>query len=95
MSADNWGDCPKCKVLVAEKNEAEIESVNKLYGTVSVEDFKYRLGRAGAHEYERGTLREDYEMGVTSHGLFYISYRGYCAECGFEHEFEHGEDVEL
>jgi len=95
MSADNWGDCPKCKVLVAEKNAAEIESVNKLYGTVTVEDFKYKLSRAGSHEYEHGTLREDYQICTTSHGQFYIGYECYCAKCGFEHKFKHSEDIKL
>lgn len=93
MSADNWGDCPKCKVDIELKNAQEIAEVNKLYGKVSADEYMARLKQAGKNKYEDGTLREDYEIGVTSCGEFYVSYGAYCSRCGFQYDYDYKENV--
>jgi hypothetical protein len=39
------------------------------------------------------TLREDYEIGVTAAGDFYVSYGCHCEKCGFRWSFKRDENV--
>jgi hypothetical protein len=84
--------------VARQKRLAETrQEIADAYGNVSVEEFDAM--RAALAESEtrglRNTLREDYEIFLSEKGEFYASYRGGCAECGFEHKFKHEEQVSL
>jgi len=38
---------------------------------------------------KEATMREDYELGITEEGEFYIRYKAACLKCGFSHKFTH------
>jgi hypothetical protein len=83
MSADNWGNCPKCY----KPAETKEEFARRVYGKVTVEVFTNALAEFVGHRPEgEGSLREDYELGF-SDGKFYVNYRCHCA-CGFHYEFK-------
>ena len=80
MSADNWTKCPRCYKKAEDKAAL-------VYGKVSREEYE-RIRRAVPEDGPEETLREDYEIGIYD-GMFEVTYSGYCAECGFEFNFEH------
>ena len=95
MSASNWSVCPRCEATFNAERAAAIVKVAESYGKVSVEE--YEKLRAAA-SWERPAilgLREDYELGINQHGVFYVNYGGECVECGFRHSYAHTEDVEV
>lgn len=88
MSADNWATCPKCKIRVeAESNKLKLDA-GKAYGKVSPEEYLVLFETANKPVKLDDTLREDYEIGITSDGKFYASYGGAC-QCGFSFSFKH------
>lgn len=95
MSADNWTNCPKCRVDHDAALTAEHQRIAALYGKVSVEQFdsaRSALASLEAETEDENTLREDYEIGIWD-GVFTVSYRGGCEKCGFEHTFTHSESM--
>lgn len=81
MSATNWDTCPRC---LAERKAAQ----SQLH-----KDAKASYGKVSAVEYH--SLREDYEIGITDEGEFYVIYRASCEQCDFAHEFKHEEKLSL
>lgn len=91
MSANNWAICPNCNRVAQNKDAAQKEEIDNVYGTVSKEAFLNVV--ANQKPTVIGcTLREDYEIGIYD-GVFFVSYRGYCTQCGFEKEFEQKEVI--
>lgn len=88
MSADNWRICPVCwddyqnRLL---KQKADIASA---YGKVPVA--KYEAMKLAKITEPEETFREDYEIGMSSQGGFYVNYLGACRACGasFSHDQE-------
>ena len=95
MSADNWGICPKCKKLELQHKKQLEEDARKLYGKISPEDYLQLLKEIPDKKALDETLREDYEIGVDSHGEFYISYGCHCDKCGVKHSFNYKEQLSL
>ncbi len=98
MSADNWGACPRCRKIEIEKSSQLKLQVEKQYGKVSSEKYLELLKKAEEPTIVRAgveTLREDYEMGITSDGRFFVNYGCSCDKCGFSHKFKHEIDLTL
>lgn len=93
MSADNWAICPKCKKLELQHKKQLKEDARELYGKIPPEDYIQLLKEIPDESAIGETLREEYEMGVNSHGKFYISYGCFCDKCGFEYSFNHKEQL--
>lgn len=99
MSADNWAVCPQCKLRgqyeVCEKDASVAES----YGKIPAEEYMQALRDAAEFrkdlDTKLDTLREDYGIGITEDGEFYVSYRGCCDKCGLLHEFKSKEKLTL
>ena len=96
MSADNWMQCPRCLLAEGQRLAEREKVVKDSYGNVPREEYQRRVAElaGGAPELPE-TFREDYEMGVTDSGEFYVSYRGTCTECGLLHEFKHTEQLAI
>ena len=94
MSATNWGTCPRCRATFNAERAAAIVKVAESYGKVAVEEYE-RLRAEASREWPNSLgLREDYEMGINEHGLFYVHYSGACVECGFQYDYAHTEETE-
>lgn len=95
MSADNWGNCPQCKILHASHVERLRATASEAYGKVPVEEWQELNNAAkSAEATDQGeTLREDYEIGIDEDGEFAVSYSAKCDRCGFKFRFEHAEHV--
>lgn len=95
MSADQWAVCPRClkgagewhaavTIAAAVTLAAAIAAIG--YGVLSLAEFD-RLRDEAAIPPDRldfRTFREDYQVGVTDEGEFYIDYRGSCSREGCE-----------
>lgn len=95
MSADNWRTCPQCLAQSTAAANAAFRKAADAYGKVSAADWEAL--RDAARELDKAeqkdTLREDYELGTTPSGEFYVSYSCACTECGFSHKFSHREQL--
>ena len=96
MSADNWSWCPVCLAEAARKHAEQRTATNNAYGKVTADEYQ-RLRNALPDEPPEVdlTLREDYGLGVTSAGKFYVSYQCSCPACGFGHRFKHEEQLTI
>jgi len=93
MSADNWAICPKCKKEHKVKREEALKQARALYGRIPLEQYEKQLQDALNIPIEIDeSLREDYEIGVTRGGKFYVDYGCMC-ECGFKFSFKHEEVI--
>ena len=93
MSADNWRVCPGCIAEHRKKIEKMDADLAKAYGKISAE--KYILMMEIVQK-QKGmaleeTLREDYAIGISEDGAFYVDYRASCDKCGFEFNYMHDE----
>ena len=93
MSADNWATCPKCLRTAAAEKEARHRTAAEAYGKVPADEWRALVAEAEAEPELEDTLREDYSVGMTVTGRFYVSYRGRCQRCDFEHRFKAEEQV--
>jgi hypothetical protein len=97
MSAENWARCPQCRILRALRIEKMDTKVKAAYGVVSAEE--YLLMRKAAEQARNkkpdASLAEYYTIGVDADGKFYVKYHGKCETCGFDHKFEHEEQMEF
>lgn len=91
MSADNWAFCPQCKLRDAVKAIGMMEDAAKSYGQVSPDEYLKLLKAAQefAGESPIETLREDYGIGITEDGAFFVSYCGRCDQCGLKYEYKY------
>lgn len=94
MSAENWTICPKCKAAEDRRQEAAHKKAAESYGKVDVEKFDALRELTKPRKLE-DTLREDYELGICSDGMFYVSYRGSCEKCNFGHVFKRSDKIKL
>ena len=93
MGADNWAICPNCKKKIENARAKLIEKANKSYGKVNPEEYLAMLRRAEKEEEIERTLREDYELGISEDGQFYVNYRSSCKVCGFHYDYKIEKDV--
>ena len=90
MSADNWATCPKC--LNKDKNDLDKKrkELDDQYGKIDKNKWLQKLEKLNKEEKDRGdnsSLREDYKMGITNEGEFYIGYSGVCSVCDFKYTY--------
>ena len=92
MSADNYTECPKCR-LNAERDRRLLEDrIKKSYGVVSAQEY-HRMEKELENPIKpTGVLREDYSIGINT-GVFKVDYIGTCAECGFSFKFSEKKDI--
>lgn len=93
MSADNLGACPKCKATaIAAHDKAQLDA-GAAYGKVKAGEYLEMLKAAQEPVADDTTLREDYELGVTDTGEFYVHYGCSCSKCGFKFSYKHEEQL--
>ncbi len=92
MSADNWGYCPKCKSEAEKKHRSDKLLAGESYGKIPAEKYIERFNAIQTPKPLEQTLREDYHLGVTEDGEFYVDYSASCS-CGFKHTFKHSEKL--
>lgn len=89
MSADNWARCPKCLADHEAKAQADISDLKKHYGKMDADEFSAKMADIkGRKQKPADTLREDYEIGVDSDGVFRLNYGCSCERCGFEYTYQ-------
>ena len=97
MSAENWATCPQCKIENALRI-AEMEAkVEEAYGVVHAEE--YLSMRRAAEKAKvckpEPSLAEYYTIGIDPQDKFFVNYHATCSVCGFDHKFEHNEQIEF
>jgi hypothetical protein len=98
MSADNWAICPQCGITEEAFRDKTNKSLTEAYGKIDARAYLELAETCNKQiaEYEPSpTFREDYEIGTGSDGIFCVSYRGGCSECGLVHSFKCEEKVQL
>ncbi len=83
MGADNWRFCPQCFKKNHKIACQELEKAKADYGFVSVVEFEANMKKARKPFVAPDTMREDYDIGIDENDNFYMSYKAYCAKCGF------------
>jgi hypothetical protein len=95
VSASNWDQCPQCK----RQGELRLSNRHALleadYGKIPSDEYVEKLGELSTPVKHEDNLREDYEIGVTSTGKFYIHYSCSCDKCGFSHKFKREEQLTI
>jgi len=87
MSPRNWSGCPRCKSASIRDRELAIKAARGLYGKISAEMYDEAIRKAlKMSDMVAMTLREDYQVGIGSDGVFRATYRAECSRCGFEFE---------
>jgi hypothetical protein len=89
VSANNWDVCPACKKKAEAARLKAMEDAAKAYGKVPPDEWKELSDRASKPVDLDETMREDYELGVDSKGVFGVSYSASCQECAFVFRFKH------
>lgn len=95
MSADNWRKCPKCLKRADAEKLKKHEEAAKAYGQVNAEQWRHMIREAEKPVSLKDDFREDYEIGVTDCGEFYVRYSGSCTRCGWSHTFKHGVKLDI
>lgn len=92
MSAKNYRHCPRCIRRAAAKLEEKRRAAEAAYGVVPADEYR-RLAQDADRdpEADKGhpAFREDYEIGVSERGVFFVCYRGTCLGCDLAFEFKH------
>lgn len=90
MSASNWDVCPVCRRKAIIARDEAIRTANASYGKVAPEEYE-RLKAIASKPLElESHFREDYEIGVTEAGEFFVIYHGHCQTCtfGFDYTYD-------
>ena len=103
MSANNWTDCPKCKVVKAKALEDAEAKLKKQYGKIPANRYEKELSllkrgllnEQDENEDDEENLREDWERGITSDGKVYVRYRAMCQKCNFVYNHKHEEQIDF
>jgi hypothetical protein len=97
MSANNWRPCPRCRLRALAEAAEKLEQASASYGQIPMNKFLECIRQAQLRQEEPldATLREDYELGTSEIGRFFVSYSCNCSTCGWTHHFEHECDVEV
>lgn len=93
MSANNWTECPRCRVGYLAEIKVRAEEVANAYGKVPVEEYMRMNEEASNPPPFEETLREDWYIGMSADGKFTAKYSCYCKPCGFEFSFEQERDA--
>ena len=94
MSADHWGDCPKCKHIHNQYMEGLRRRVSEAYGKVTADEYMNLLEELNNPKLPPAlTLREDYNIGTDIDGFFGVNYSCHCDVCGFKFSFKQGEGI--
>lgn len=93
MSADNWAICPKCKQLKEKGRESLARKVEESYGKISASEWLEAKEKLDTPTRLEQTLREDYEIGISEDGGFYVRYEGHCRVCDFHYEYQYDDRV--
>lgn len=88
MSAKNWRKCPRCLRQAEAERREKLAAAERAYGKVPSARFLRLNEEATAEPLLRDTLREDWEIGITEAGLFFIRYRAECEACDFGFEYK-------
>jgi len=95
MSASNWGVCPKCQATAEAIQESRRKKAEKAYGKVTADEYAQLVADANHKIDTASSLREDYQIGITDDGEFFVIYRGDCQRCDFHHEFKHEKKLSI
>ncbi len=95
MSADNWGQCPKCIMLVEKANKQALEKANEGYGKLPKEKYLELLKESEKPIPVDNTLREDYEFYMPDDGEFEANYSCHCDKCGFKYDFNYKDKLDI
>lgn len=86
MSADNWTQCPKCKVRLVKEHERLKDSTSKSYGKIPADEYIKNVKELPRLPLITESLREGWDIGIYGTD-FTVSYKGSCQDCGFEFVF--------
>ena len=95
MSANNWSTCPRCVAANRETQRKRLAAVQKKYGKIPAEKWEALAAEARQPMEDTESLREDYELGITNEGEFFVIYRASCEYCGFKHDFKHEQMLDV
>lgn len=95
MSASNWQQCPRCLKEAHLEKGAREKKAEEAYGKASPAEYNLLIKEAAKPVKTEDTLREDWELGVNSDGLFEVSYYCSCERCGFKYQYKHTEQVKV
>jgi len=95
MSADNWAICPRCKIQSDAEFATKRMAVESSYGKIPADEYIASLESVREQSELETSFREDYELGVSEIGEFYVIYSGSCTDCGLEHKFRHEQKLDI
>jgi hypothetical protein len=96
MSADNWRVCPQCLLehrksmetcLIGHKNQIT-QALAAIKENQVLASIKANISHIDLPSSPKETLREDYEVGISQDGQFFVNYSGYCKACEFSFSFK-------
>lgn len=89
MSADNWAECPSCRVDVVAAKARQRDEAVAAYGKIPSDDWHALDAKAREPFETRYEFREDYEIYTDPvSGIISIKYRGQCTRCGARAVFD-------
>jgi hypothetical protein len=95
VSADNWAECPRCKVRAAAEIDRQLAAVQARYGEVSADEYLELMAAVPKlPERADSTFREDYEIYGAASGVVKVSYGGHCMVCDLDLQFTHEHRIE-
>lgn len=89
MSASNWDICPACRRRAIIAKDTAIREANAAYGKVSPDEYMKMVTEANKEVKLEPSLREDWELGITEKGDFYVIYHGHCQTCSFGFDYKY------
>jgi hypothetical protein len=93
MSADRWGECPRCRKQDRLERSVAQRDLDNLYGKVPMGEFLRKQSDLKDKPALDSTMREDYELYVDEEGIFHINFGCYCKECGLDWTFAKEIDI--
>lgn len=89
----SYRKCPVCIAKYLQDCREQKEQLAALYGQLPVEEYEKRLSKIPPAQVGlvADHLDEDYTIGVGMNGVFRVSYRAVCSDCGFRFVFDHEE----
>jgi len=84
MSANAWRTCPKCSKNVVKRKNNKVQELKNSYGKIPIDEYNRKLMALanGAEDmYDDETLREYYEIYMSTDGVLTISYGCSCEKC--------------
>ena len=86
--------CPICLCRARNRKRKLLESLQKEYGKISLEEFKSKLSLAEIPIDVGISLKEEYQIHTSDAGIFMVNYYTYCRFCGFNFRFEHKQEID-